>query len=104
MSARMALNAILDARVHGGDITEPEALELMERRGFQEEGEARGKWRRALLTATQLPTYFVGWRAVRSIADDLRVLHPDWTQQQVHDLMLSKGSPGPRHLRALLGL
>lgn len=104
MSARMALNAILDARVHGGDITEPEALELMERRGFQEEGEARGKWRRALLTATQLPTYFVGWRGVRSIADDLRVLHPDWTEQQVHDLMLSKGSPGPRHLRALLGL
>ncbi len=104
MSARMALNAILDARVHGGDISEPEALDLMQRRGFQEEGEARGKWRRALLTATQLPTYFVGWRAVRSIGDDLRVLHPDWTQQQVHDLMLSKGSPGPRHLRALLGL
>jgi hypothetical protein len=104
MSARMALNAILDARVHGGDITEPEALELLDRRGFQEEGEARGKWRRALLTATQLPTYFVGWRAVRGLADDLRVVHPDWSEQQVHDLMLSKGSPGPRHLRALLGL
>jgi uncharacterized protein (DUF885 family) len=104
MSARMALNAILDARVHGGDISEPEALELLDRRGFQEEGEARGKWRRALLTATQLPTYFVGWRAVRGLADDLRVVHPDWSEQQVHDLMLSKGSPGPRHLRALLGL
>jgi len=104
MSARMALNAILDARVHGGDITEPEALELLDRRGFQEEGEARGKWRRALLTATQLPTYFVGWRAVHGLADDLRVLHPDWSEQQVHDLMLSQGSPGPRHLRSLLGL
>jgi hypothetical protein len=28
--------------------------------GFQEEGEAAGKWRRALLTSTQLSTYFVG--------------------------------------------
>lgn len=104
MSTRMALNAILDARVHGGDITEPEALDLLDHRGFQEEGEARGKWRRALLTATQLPTYFVGYLGVRSIADDLRVLHSDWTQREVHDLMLSKGSPGPRHLRSLLGL
>ena len=104
MSARMALNAILDARVHGGDITEPEAMDLLDRRGFQEAGEAMGKWRRALLTAAQLPTYFVGWRGVRSIAHDLRVVHPDWSDREVHDLMLSKGSPGPRHLRALLGL
>jgi uncharacterized protein (DUF885 family) len=104
MSTRMALNAILDARVHGGDITEPEALDLLDHRGFQEEGEARGKWRRALLTATQLPTYFVGYLGVRSIADDLRVVHPDWSARQVHDLMLAHGSPGPRHLRALLGL
>jgi len=104
MSTRMALNAILDARVHGGDITEPEALDLLNHRGFQEEGEARGKWRRALLTATQLPTYFVGHLGVRSIADDLKVVHPDWSARQVHDLMLSFGSPGPRHLRTLLGL
>ena len=34
----------------------------------------------------------------------LRVLHPDWTDAQVHDLMLAHGSPAPRHLRTLLGL
>ncbi|MFM9134847.1 MAG: DUF885 domain-containing protein [bacterium] len=104
MQARMALNAILDARVHGGDIDEPEALALLTRRGFQEEGEAVGKWRRALLTATQLPTCFVGWRGVRGIAADLRVLHPDWSDREIHDLMLSQGTVGPRHLRALLGV
>ena len=104
MQARMTLNAILDARVHGGDIDEGEAVQLLQRRGFQEEGEAVGKWRRALLTATQLPTYFVGWQAVRSIVDDVRVLHPEWTDSQVHDLVLSQGSVGPRHLRALLGI
>jgi uncharacterized protein (DUF885 family) len=104
MQARMAINTILDIRVHSMDMTEDEGMRLMTFRGFQEEGEAAGKWRRALLTAGQLPTYFVGYRAVRSIADDLRVLHPDWTDRQVHDLMLSHGSPAPRHLRTLIGI
>ncbi len=104
MQARMAINAILDIRVHSMDMTEEEGMSLMTHRGFQEEGEAAGKWRRALLTAGQLPTYFVGYRAVKAIAEDLRVLHPDWSDSQVHDLMLSHGSPAPRHLRALLGI
>jgi hypothetical protein len=104
MQARATLNAILDARVHGGDIDEVGAIELLRRRGFQEEAEAAGKWRRALLTATQLPTYFVGWRGVRQLIDDLRVLHPDWSDRRLHDLVLEHGSLGPRHLRAVLGL
>jgi len=104
MQARMTINAILDVRVHTDTIDEHEALDLMMRRGFQEEGEAVGKWRRALLTAGQLPTYFVGYLAVREIASDLRILHPTWTDREVHDLMLQFGSPAPRHLRALLGL
>lgn len=104
MQARMSINAILDIRVHSMDMTEDEGMRLMSFRGFQEEGESAGKWRRALLTAGQLPTYFVGYRAVRSIADDLRVLHSDWTDRQVHDLMLGHGSPAPRHLRTLIGI
>ena len=104
MQARMAINTILDIRVHSMEMTEEEALRLMTFRGFQEEGEAVGKWRRALLTAGQLPTYFVGYKAVKSISDDLRVLHPDWSDQQTHDLMLSHGSPAPRHLRTLIGI
>ena len=104
MQARMAINAILDIRVHSMEMTEQEGLRLMTFRGFQEEGEAIGKWRRALLTAGQLPTYFVGYRAVKAIADDLRVLHPDWSERQVHDLMLGHGSPAPRHLRTLIGI
>lgn len=104
MQLRMTINAILDVGVHAGDMTEDEGLALMRDRGFQEEGEAVGKWRRALLTSGQLPTYFVGYRAVTEIAHDLRVLHADWSDAQVHDLMLSEGSPAPRHLRTLLGI
>ena len=43
-------------------------MALMTGRGFQEEGEAAGKWRRALLTSTQLSTYFVGYTEVAEIA------------------------------------
>ena len=104
MLARGTINAMLDVLVHAHDLSESEGLALMRERGFQEEGEAVGKWRRALLTAGQLPTYYVGYRAMSGISSDLRVLHPDWSDRQVHDLMLGHGSPAPRHLRTLLGI
>ena len=43
-------------------------------------------------------------QVIGRLVDDLRVLHPDWSDRQVHDLVLDQGSIGPRHLRAVLGL
>jgi uncharacterized protein (DUF885 family) len=99
MQLRMTINAILDQAVHCDGMTEGEAMALMTQRGFQEEGEAAGKWRRALLTSTQLSTYFVGYSEVAPIgaARPAGVSMRDW-----HDRMLSQGSPSPRHLRGLL--
>jgi hypothetical protein len=85
-------------------MTEDEAMRLMMQRGHQEEGEAAGKWRRALLTSAQLSTYYVGYVEVSDLARDLRAAHPDRTVRQQHDAMLAHGSPPPRHLRTLLGL
>ncbi|TAK68692.1 MAG: DUF885 domain-containing protein [Actinomycetota bacterium] len=104
MALRMTINAILDVRVHSRGMTEDEAMWLMRGRGFQEEGEAAGKWRRAQLTAGQLATYYVGWLGVSEIVHDLRVLHPDWSDRHLHDTVLGQGSPPPRHLRQLVGL
>jgi hypothetical protein len=101
MQLRMSINAILDQRVHCDDMSEAEAMALMVDRGFQEEGEAAGKWRRALLSSTQLSTYFVGYTEVSDIA---RRRPSDVTLREWHDRMLSHGSPPPRHVRALLGL
>src|SRR5436190_12242040 len=102
MQLRTIINAILDARVHGHQMTEAEAMGLMTGRGHQEEGEAAGKWRRALLTSAQLSTYYVGYTEVADLMRDLRVARPDLTEQQAHDLALSHGSPSPRHLRTLV--
>jgi hypothetical protein len=99
MQLRMSINAILDQSVHCDAMTEAEAMELMTGRGFQEEGEAAGKWRRALLTSTQLSTYFVGYTEVAEIAAarPAGVSPRGW-----HDAMLAHGSPPPRHVRSLL--
>jgi phage tail protein X len=99
MQLRMSLNAILDQLVHCEDLSEADAMALMTGRGFQEEGEAAGKWRRALLTSTQLSTYFVGYVEVAEAAR----ARPAGTPERVwHDAMLAHGSPAPRHLRVLL--
>ncbi|MGH3915944.1 MAG: DUF885 domain-containing protein [Pseudonocardiaceae bacterium] len=104
MQLRMTINAILDVRVHTRDMTYEEAMRLMVERGHQEEGEAVGKWRRALLTSTQLSTYFVGYTEVAEVADRLAAEHPGWSTRQRHDTLLAHGSPPPRHLAPLLGL
>jgi uncharacterized protein (DUF885 family) len=104
MQLRMIINAVLDVRYHMDDLDEAQAMALMVERGFQEEGEAAGKWRRVQLTAAQLSTYYVGYCEVRDLLRDLRHARPEWTERRRHDTVLGFGSPPVRHLRALLGL
>lgn len=101
MQLRMTINAILDQLTHCEGLAETDAMALMMGRGFQEEGEAAGKWRRSLLSSTQLSTYFVGYTEVAALA---RARPETVTPREWHDQMLAYGSPPPRHLRALLGV
>jgi uncharacterized protein (DUF885 family) len=101
MQLRMIINTILDAGVHAHGMTEPEAIELMTGRGYQEESEAAGKWRRAQLTSAQLSTYYVGYTEVADLAAELRAAGGS-SQRAVHDRLLAHGSPPPRLLRTLL--
>jgi uncharacterized protein (DUF885 family) len=95
MQLRVAINAILDVSVHAGEMSESEALELMMTRGYQEESEARGKWRRACLTSAQLSTYFVGYTEL----DELFTALGD---RLGYDELLAHGSPPPTLLRGVL--
>jgi uncharacterized protein (DUF885 family) len=101
MQLRMTINALLDQLVHCEDLSEEEGMKLMQERGFQEEGEAAGKWRRALLSSTQLSTYFVGYAEVSAIG---RARPESTSMRDWHDAMLAQGSPSPRHLRSLLNI
>jgi uncharacterized protein (DUF885 family) len=104
MRLRAIINAILDQKIQGGDMTEKEALDLMMQRGFQEEGEAVGKWRRACQSSTQLSTYFVG--AIEH--DDMRAaaekkLGAAFDLKKYNDTVLSFGSPPVKYVRQELG-
>jgi len=99
MQLRATLNAILDQAVHCDGLSEKDALALLTTHGFQEEGEAAGKWQRSLLTSGQLSTYFVGYTEVSDVA---AARPPDTDLRGWHDEMLAHGSPSPHHLRDLL--
>ena len=105
MLTRAVINTILDQKIHAGSMTEQEAMDLMMQEGFQEDGEAAGKWIRAQLTSAQLSTYFVGiaeHNDMRRAWTDRNGPISDW--QAYHDMVLSHGSPPVRYVRSLLGL
>lgn len=105
MRLRCILNAIIDQKIHTAGMTEKEMIALLMNDGFQEEGEAAGKWRRAELSSTQLSTYYVGVLEVNDIRRAYEAKmggHVD--QKQMHDLMLSFGSPAPKYVKELMGL
>ncbi len=105
MVLRLCLNAIIDHGVHAGTMDHGEALSLMMERGFQEEGEAEGKWVRAQLTSAQLSTYLVGLLEVMAIRQAYEAQAGDgFDLRAFNDELLAHGSPPPRHLASLLGL
>jgi uncharacterized protein (DUF885 family) len=106
---RAPLNALMDARFHASGEPEAEldrwALDLMQRTGFQEEAESKGKLRRAKVTSTQLSTYFVGLHEMTRIVEDARrAAGPGFRRREFLDRLLSFGTIPPRDARALLGL
>ncbi len=105
MAVRGIINAIIDQKIHAGSMTEDEAMAMMMDEGFQEDGEAAGKWTRARLTSAQLSTYFVGAAEHNDIRDAWVAKHgeiSDW--QAYHDNVLSYGSPPAKFVRRMLGL
>ena len=105
MRARAIINAIMDQKIHTAGMTEQEAMRLMREEGFQEEGEAAGKWRRAVMSSAQLSTYYVGYLSVSDIRRDAEAKAKGRIQLRLlHDAMLSFGSPAPKYVREMLGL
>lgn len=101
MRLRSISNALLDIGIHTEGMTEKAAMALMMEQAFQQEREAAGKWTRARLGSTQLPSYFVGY----SEHSDLRATmekRPGFALKKYHDGVLSYGSPPVRYVRALM--
>ena len=105
MRLRAIANAILDQSIHAGNMTEQEAMDLMMKQTFQQEGEAVAKWKRARLTSAQLSTYFVGVTEHLDLrAADQKKLGNDFNLKKYNDQVISYGSPPVKYVRELMGL
>jgi uncharacterized protein (DUF885 family) len=100
---RAVCNAILDHKLHAGNMTDDEAIRLMVDGAFQSEEEASLKLVRAKQTSTQLSTYFVGRMAhVRMREQVQRELGERFNLGRYHEAVLSQGSVPMKYLPELV--
>ena len=105
MRLRAIANAILDQSIHAGNMTEQQAMDLMTKATFQEQGEATLKWKRARLTSAQLSTYFVGVSEHLDLrAAVQKKVGKDFDLKKYNDQVISYGSPPVKYVRELMGL
>jgi len=103
MRLRAICNAILDQSIHAGNMSEKEAMELMTKEGYQQEGEAVAKWKRARLTSAQLSTYFVGVTEHLDLREAARKKSgADFNLKKYNDQVISYGSPPVKYVRELM--
>jgi len=105
MRLRAIANAILDQSIHAGNMSEEQAMKLMMKEAFQQEGEAVAKWKRARLTSAQLSTYFVGVSEHLDLREAAkRKLGDGFDLKKYNDQVISYGSPPVKYVRELMGL
>ena len=90
---RVIANAILDIRLQMLNMTDQEALDLMEKQTFQEHEEAVEKLQRAKLSSCQLPTYYAGWNGWLQAREQYRQKHGASADLAAfHDSALKEGA------------
>jgi uncharacterized protein (DUF885 family) len=105
MRLRVICNAILDQGIHAKNMNEKEAMDLMMNEGFQQEGEAVAKWKRARLSSAQLSTYFVGVAEHLDLRDRAKARDGSaFDLKKYNETVLSFGSPPVKYVRELMGL
>src|SRR5437667_8587304 len=105
MRLRVICNAIIDQGIHVKNMSEKEAMDLMMKEGFQQEGEAVAKWKRARLSSAQLSTYFVGVTEHLDLRDLAKTRDgSSFNLKKYDDTVISYGSPPVKYVRELMGL
>jgi uncharacterized protein (DUF885 family) len=100
---RVVCNTILDYSVHVLGMTEEQALNLLMNEAFQEEAEARGKWKRATLSQVQLCSYFTGYTEIYELREEMKqVLGEQFKLKDFHEKFLSYGSAPVKYIREMM--
>jgi uncharacterized protein (DUF885 family) len=97
---RSVINTILDYSVHVNNISEEDALKLMIEEGFQQEAEAKGKWRRATLSQVQLCSYFTGFTEIYELREEVKTKEgAQFNLRKFNEKFLSYGSSPVKFIR-----
>lgn len=100
---RTVCNTILDYGVHVNNFSEADALQLLQKEAFQEEAEAKGKWKRARLSQVQLCSYFTGYHEIRKLRDQIMELDgANFNLKDFHKEFLSYGSAPVKYIAELM--
>ncbi|MGV3629715.1 MAG: DUF885 domain-containing protein [Bacteroidota bacterium] len=100
---RTVCNTILDISVHTKNMSEKEGLHLLINEAFQQEAEAKGKWRRVSLTSVQLCSYFTGFTEIYDLREELKKKEGEqFNLKKFHEKFLGYGSAPVKYIRELM--
>ena len=101
---RGVCNTILDYSIHCQNMSEEQAMHLMQVEAFQEKSEAEGKWRRAKLTQVQLCSYFTGFNEIYTFREEVKKQMGDkFNLKAFNDKLLSFGAPPMKYVKEMFG-
>lgn len=96
----VATNALIDAQLHSGQMSEAEAVRFMVEEGFQEQAQAEKKLRRAKLDTTQLSQYFLGLEEIQQLEKEVKArAGASFRQRVFNENLTGHGSIAVKHLR-----
>ena len=100
---RAVMNTILDYSIHTQGLTESEAMDLMLNQAFQQESEAKGKWRRATLSSVQLTSYFTGYKEIYDFREEMKATQgAAFNLKDFHNQFLSYGSSPVKYIKTMM--
>jgi uncharacterized protein (DUF885 family) len=96
---RSVCNTILDYSIHVNNMNEKDALSLLINEAFQQEAEARGKYKRVSLTQVQLCSYFTGFTEIYDLRETIKKKKGNsFNLKQFHEQFLSYGSAPVKYI------
>jgi uncharacterized protein (DUF885 family) len=95
---------IVDIRVHTQEMSREEVVRFVKGEALQDDQFASNMWTRAITTPTQITTYFLGYRRVRRLYEDVKAARgADFRLRDFLDAMLAMGPvPVERYRERLL--
>ncbi|MBI2968149.1 MAG: DUF885 domain-containing protein [Bacteroidetes bacterium] len=100
---RVICNTILDYSIHVLGMSETDALNLLVNEAFQQDTEAREKWKRATLTQVQLASYFTGYLEIYALREEIENRNrKEFNLKKFHEKFLGYGSMPVSIIRQLM--